>query len=343
MGILNDMKKLLFGAKSVAKSATNKVVESGKEAGSELRDKSEKLMKNAVDKAGDLGEDIKERAEDFFDIAKDKAEDALEKAAGVGGQIRHKAEEYTQKAVDGAEALFEKATGESTPAEDELVPEQPPKPKVEPETLDFSSMETAAEPLDLIPDEVEEAPKTPKAPSSIEQLGDRVLDAGAKAGNKLLDKSGDLFDKLSEAGGKIGEQVAEKGGGLWEQAKSKTNELVEKAQEAAAQEKAEKESSMDSMLDKAREMGEKIEARAKEKGRDFMDSLEDAKKSTLEGTDSFFEKAKRFADGDYGNEGDIKITKSDAPKQIGKTGKTHGFEDLDGDGNDVIDDAIIEE
>ncbi|MEM6377427.1 MAG: hypothetical protein AAF705_04385 [Bacteroidota bacterium] len=340
MGILNDMKKLLFGAKSVAKSATNKVVESGKEAGEELLDKSEKIIKGAKDKAGDIGGDIKERAEDFFDIAKDKAEDALDKAVEVGGQIRSKAEEYTQKAVDGAEALFEKATGETEDIADELVPEQPPKPETQ--ALDFSSMETAEDAADIVPDEEETAPETPREPSAIEQLGDRVLDAGAKAGNKLLDKSGELLEKLSDAGEKIGEQVAEKGGGLWEQAKSKTNELVEKAQEAAAKEKAEKESSMESMLDKAREMGEKIEARSREKGRDFMDSLEDAKKSTLEGTDSFFEKAKRFADGDYGNEGDIKITKGE-PKQIENTGKTHGFEDLDGDGDDVIDDAIIEE
>ena len=67
MGILNDMKKLLFGAKSVAKSATNKVVETGKDAGEELKQRSENLM----EKAGEVTEEIKERAEDFFDIAKD--------------------------------------------------------------------------------------------------------------------------------------------------------------------------------------------------------------------------------------------------------------------------------
>ena len=99
---------------------------------------------------------------------------------------------------------------------------------------------------------------------------------------------------------------------------------------------------MDSILDKAREMGERIEERAKDKNRDFMDSLDDSKESTLKGMDSFFDKASRFADGDYRNEGDVRITRKDQPGQL-KGGKTHGFEDTDGDGDDVIDDAIIDE
>ena len=62
MGILNDMKKLLFGAKSVAKSGANKVVEKGKEVGGDLKGKGEKVWKDAKDKAADLGEEVKERS-----------------------------------------------------------------------------------------------------------------------------------------------------------------------------------------------------------------------------------------------------------------------------------------
>ena len=39
MGIINDMKKLLFGAKAVGKSATKKAVDAGKEAGEELAER----------------------------------------------------------------------------------------------------------------------------------------------------------------------------------------------------------------------------------------------------------------------------------------------------------------
>ena len=47
MGFFNEMKKALFGAKSVAKSAAGKAVDAGKEAGEELRDKSEELFDKA--------------------------------------------------------------------------------------------------------------------------------------------------------------------------------------------------------------------------------------------------------------------------------------------------------
>ena len=128
MGLLNDMKKLLFGAKSVAKSATNKAVESTKEAGKDIAEKSGEYLKKAAGKAEDLGEDIKERAEDFFDVAKDKAADAFEKAKQAGKDLK-------DKAVDKAEDLFEKD-------EDELVPEQPPKPVEEEKAqLDFGMID----------------------------------------------------------------------------------------------------------------------------------------------------------------------------------------------------------
>jgi hypothetical protein len=73
----------------------------------------------------------------------------------------------------------------------------------------------------------------------------------------------------------------------------------------------------------------------------------DVKDSLLEGKDDFFEKAKRFAEGDYRNEGkktgDMKMEKNPDYKPKKDGGKATGFDDLDGDGDEIIDDAIIEE
>ena len=63
----------------------------------------------------------------------------------------------------------------------------------------------------------------------------------------------------------------------------------------------------------------------------------------MEGSDDFFDKASKFADGDYDSfsEGKIEISENvtaTPPKEISKAA---GFTDHDGDGNEMIDDAII--
>ena len=81
-------------------------------------------------------------------------------------------------------------------------------------------------------------------------------------------------------------------------------------------------------------------------------NLDALKKGALDTKDSFFEKAARFADGDYHNEGaprpEGEISITDAPEGYvakNKQGDTPlpGFEDSDGDGNELIDDATIVE
>ena len=67
--------------------------------------------------------------------------------------------------------------------------------------------------------------------------------------------------------------------------------------------------------------------------------------SLLDGSDDFFSKASKFADGDYDSfsEGKIEISEdmtASSPKEIAKAA---GFTDHDGDGNELIDDAIISE
>ena len=68
--------------------------------------------------------------------------------------------------------------------------------------------------------------------------------------------------------------------------------------------------------------------------------------SMLDKHDSFFEKAAKFAEGDYNQtekEGEVTLTKDPDYQPTPSEGKVPGFEDLDGDGNEIIDDAIIDE
>ena len=58
MGILNDMKKLLFGAKAVTKSATEKVVDKAEDIGAKIKDQTEEVVEKAKDIAQDVGDKI---------------------------------------------------------------------------------------------------------------------------------------------------------------------------------------------------------------------------------------------------------------------------------------------
>ncbi len=71
--------------------------------------------------------------------------------------------------------------------------------------------------------------------------------------------------------------------------------------------------------------------------------------SLFEGTGGLFEKAEKFIKSSKEqatkNEGTVKITTPDKSikKTINPNDTVYGFEDLDGDGNPLIDDAIVEE
>ena len=79
------------------------------------------------------------------------------------------------------------------------------------------------------------------------------------------------------------------------------------------------------------------------------DALDNIKKTPgLDGFDDFFSKAARFADGDYHNKGaedkpEVSIDKSKKQDRPKHTGKLTNFSDNDGDGDELIDDAIIED
>ena len=153
------------------------------------------------------------------------------------------------------------------------------------------------------------------------------MDTAERVGGKIMEKSGEVVEKAKDFGSKLFD---------------KADDLVEKAQREAEKE------SMEETIRQAEEMGKTAEQRAQE----TMDKVKESTDDLLGKHESFFDKAARYADGDYqmkgdkkdGKPGDLTIGQDPEYKEKPKSeGKAAGFEDLDGDGDELIDDAIIDD
>ncbi len=165
-----------------------------------------------------------------------------------------------------------------------------------------------------------------------------------EVGSILGEKGSEFAEKFGETSEKIGEKILDKGGDLSEKLGEKVliakDQIVEKANEAATVIK--------DKFDETMEKAEAFEAAEKAKPKkEFADDTLDASGSLLEGKDDFFSKADKFGDGEYDafSEGKIEIndTISETKDSVKEVAKAAGFSDLDGDGNEMIDDAILEE
>lgn len=174
---------------------------------------------------------------------------------------------------------------------------------------------------------------------------DPVAEKAKSAGSVFMDKAGEITEN-------VGEVVKDKGGQLLEKSKDVSENVGEKVLDVK-----------DKLMEKANivkeDLSEKLEETmtkadawaAEEKANpkpDFAEDTLDASGSLLEGKDDFFSKADKFASGDYGafSEGKITLDESTSgasKESFEKLPPATGFDDLDGDGNEIIDDAIIEE
>jgi len=188
-------------------------------------------------------------------------------------------------------------------------------------------------------------------------LRDAVLDSSGDAFNNLKDTAGDalgsikdtasgaydtladneLVNKAGDFAEGVGAKVIDTGGDLLDKAGDLKDDMVEKASELKdiASEK------LDETYEKAKAF--EAEEALKPKG-EFAEETLTAGGSLLDGTDDFFSKADKFAEGDYGafSEGKTTISKPDNLELPQRPAvKAAGFEDLDGDGDELIDDAQI--
>ncbi len=177
-----------------------------------------------------------------------------------------------------------------------------------------------------------------KAASVSETVGDKVLDTGeafmdkAKSvsesvGEKVLDKGSDALDGAASISESIGDKVLDV-----------KDDLIAKAKEATA----DLGTKLDETIAKAEKMAAEEAANPTPK---YAEDTLDTGDSLLDGTDDFFSKAERFADGDHGafSEGKIEINENVTATPAKEIRKAAGFTDHDGDGNEMIDDAIISE
>jgi hypothetical protein len=357
MPIFNDLKKLFFGAKSVAKHQASK----------------------AGDAAREMGEDLKEQGDDLMDDAKAAASDFMDKAPGYVGKGKEALEDLSDKiwreadaAVDKGKELKDKASDAINEKLEEL------KPKTESEPVDLDAdfglslddlgMTEVSEPAapksgsidfeeDLIEDPVGNVKKAASglkdaasdafnkvkdATAGVRGAADTGLNAAAKAGAGLKDKAGDLAEKVGDVSEVVGAKVIKKGDEVLGRAaelgadlKSKADDFIDHANVEAEKMK------LEDTIEEAKRAAAQAEARAR--AFDGKEAARDTSESTLSGTDSFFDRAARFADGDYANEGgkDMRIQDNPDAKPKEKGGKIAGFLDADGDGDSLIDDAEI--
>jgi vacuolar-type H+-ATPase subunit H len=311
MGLFDEIKKAVWAAKSV-----------GKQAGKKASQKAEETVEGLGKDVQGLGDQLVKGGKEAMDAAKEFIEDA---------------QRTTKRAAN--------------PSDDklDLNPETNTSGKSAGEKFGDainSAKETAKPYVDQAKKAAE--PYVEKAKEFTEEVGKEVMDKGGKVVNKAADVAEDLGGKVMEFGDILKDKAIEVGSKLKDQGQA----FFDKAQEEAAKQQAK-----DDLIDKAvqdqankdhqralDEMAKKAE-NLNESGNAALDNIK--KTPGLDGFDDFFSKAARFADGDYHNKGEekpeVSIDKSKKQDRPKHTGKLTNFSDNDGDGDELIDDAIIED
>ncbi|MEM6967627.1 MAG: hypothetical protein AAF573_22885, partial [Bacteroidota bacterium] len=360
MGFFGEIKKLIFGAKAVGKSAADKATDYGKEKGSDFLDSADDILDKTKDKASDLGSTMMEKGSDLFDKAKDAASDFATNVSEKANDYLNSSDDYFDDEKDDASEYVE---GGKKVASD-----------VGGKILDAGSSmaKKAGEVGGKIADAA--SPYVEKAGKVAEDVGGKIIDATSpyvekagevaeNVGGVILDKGSDMVDKGKDVSEKVGGKILDAAGDMMDKAKNlgntmmeKTNDLIEKANAEAAKE------SLDNQIDEAKRWDEKLSDHIK--GKDVLDQkdppigYDKLNESLLDDKDSFWAKAEKYAQGDYSGEGKKetppandnniftnteerqKKLKEDNQKAPFK-GEIKGYEDHDGDGDPMIDDAII--
>ncbi len=310
MGFFDEIKKVLFGAKAVTKSAADKVVQKGKETAAEVYEKSEEVVNKAADKVEDVGEIILDKAEETWDKAVDKTEEigatVLDKGGDLIEDFKGLAEDVGEKILDKTRVLGDEVKEKSDFAINKV------------EDLFDDPDEETGEKINLDLDQ--------ELPDSENLTAEDSIDADSPV--ETDDSESDVTDQIKEDIGNLGSTVLET-----------KSQIVEKAKELAK----DLEDKLDETISKAEEMAKEDQVQPVKKSH-----TEALREDQLDDKDDFFKKAEAFAEGRYGevtgeySKPKPKITKiEESNKKEGSSAPLPGFEDLDGDGNEIVDDALI--
>ncbi len=305
MALISDVKKLFFSLKALAHSATAKVRAQTREIGKQIpiRDYL------SAQKSPPMREEQPKRTDEQ---PKKSVEELLAQARQRAAKLKAELEQKNKPLIDEAQQHVKPLTDRAKDAA-EVVGEE--------------LLKTTA-------------PVVDKAKNMAEDVGEKLLETGEETmkkveetveqvGELVLDKASQWLEKTKHLAEELGEKVLKK-----------KNELAEQAAREMGQNPDELESLSELAKRKAEDLMRKLSGREKS---EFADSPHDTGPSTLEGKDDFFAKAEKFALGQpYSDAPRIeKDPTYNKPKE--KKGKVKGFEDLDGDGDELIDDALIEE
>lgn len=337
MSLFGDLKKVFFGAKAVAKNQGRKAAEAAREIGADLREQAAEATEAAKEKLEDVAENITEHGSELAGKGKealeglgDKIWEEADTAADKGRELRDNTSDWINERLGSLNTSGDNSAAEMEQnLSAEIVPDVPPVKPNEP--LDFESD------LDLNP-----PPAADKEPSAAGKAANEVLDRAAKAGLEAKAAAEKLGEKVMDVSEKIGGKVMEKGSELLDRATEAGASIKEKADDLLdrATAEAEKEN-MEDTIEKAKAAAAQAEARAR--AFDGKETTRDTSDSILDGTDSFFDRAARFADGDYHREGSVTISNDENKPAPKPNDNITGFTDQDGDGDALIDDAEIEE
>ncbi len=190
-----------------------------------------------------------------------------------------------------------------------------------------------------------------KEKSDLGQDASEVLGTGKDLGADLMEKAKSMTAKAGESLEDLTESAVEKSDKIWDKIISGSDKISEKVMGAGEElaDKAKKigkqiDDKMEETLEEFKRKEAQYEAKEKELDADgdgFADKPIDFGGSTLAGTEDFFEKAKRFAEGKSVNTPENKDTQktTDDPNVL----ELPGFDDVDEaiENDDIVDDSHL--
>lgn len=192
------------------------------------------------------------------------------------------------------------------------------------------------------------SPPKMKQESSInpESNAHKVGEKLGEAADKIGDAAEKTWDKAKEEGKELIDKAVKTSDKIWEKAEDVSQDLLTKAKEMAGKAGEKFQEGVDSMLEKAKTLDKKIEEETDkiDPNRDgWADKPINEKlkehENLLKNKDDFFERADRYAEGDY-SMGKPVVTKKEKDEEVSEEGMTP-LPPLPKE--DTVDDAIIDE
>lgn len=355
MSLLDDFKKLLFGAKSATRSAADKIKDTSEEIGESVRETGTEFFKKAKSKSEELSEqagksvdhlkekydkwiaEVSRRSEKFEENVHERCDEATEEADDRLEELRQKAEEFRKELADESNEHVRTDLSEKMEALEK-----------EKEAI-RSDLKQKAEEIKSEAEELRENVREEirESESESEEAGQRLKDSVESVGASLLSGMAGLLEKFQDSANTVAGKMEKKSEEIQRKASAFLHEKDEHGQSIADRVKAKMGRVKDSLkdtMDKAQKAAEETIKGKESPYRSSEEDLERLRKSELDDKDEFWRKADEYASGNYDRVKEVKIEKAeDSPAPTESTGTVKGFIDEDGDGNEIIDDAVIEE